>query len=101
MAGQWRGSVNVFVHPPNDSLEAMATLFCPAEANIRWTATSRWKIRVTLCRCLLGASRSAGRIPSITALYGSSADGSGGSGLRGSGQAESTALRTVRRPTLY
>lgn len=27
MAAQRRGSVEVFVHPPNDSLEAMATLF--------------------------------------------------------------------------
>jgi hypothetical protein len=27
MAVQRRGSVNVFVHPPKDSLEAMATLF--------------------------------------------------------------------------
>ncbi len=27
MAAQSRGSVNVLVHPPNDSLEAMATLF--------------------------------------------------------------------------
>jgi hypothetical protein len=37
---------------------------------------------------LRGASRPARRIPSITALYGSGADGRGGSGLRGSGQAE-------------
>lgn len=27
MAAQSRGSVKVFVHPPNDSFEAMATLF--------------------------------------------------------------------------
>ncbi|MER8162296.1 hypothetical protein [Streptomyces sp. NPDC094472] len=56
---------------------------------------------MTVCRCLRGASRSARRIASITDLYGSSAVGRGGSFFRGSGQTESTALRTVRHDTLY
>lgn len=54
-----------------------------------------------MCRCLRGASRSNRRIPSITALYGSSTDGRGDNGIRGSGHAEFRALRTVRQATLY
>jgi hypothetical protein len=56
--------------------------------------------RLTVCRCLRGASRSARRISSITGLNGSSFDPGGGL-FRGRGQAEASALTTVRRPTLY
>jgi hypothetical protein len=48
-----------------------------------------------------GASRSVRSISSMTGLYGSRAVGRGGSFFLGSGQAESTALRTVRHDTLY
>ncbi|MEU5510810.1 hypothetical protein [Streptomyces fungicidicus] len=59
------------------------------------------KDRVTVCRCLRGASRSARRIPSTVALYGSSAVARGGSFFLGSGQTESTAFLIVRHDTLY
>ena len=65
------------------------------------SSTSRWKIRVTVCRCFRGASRSARSIWSITNLYGSKAVARGGSFFRGSGQAEFTAFRTVRYVTPY
>lgn len=56
------------------------------------SSTRRWRIRVTVCRCLRGASRSARKIPSITVLNGSSAVSRSGSFFRGSGQTESTAF---------
>ncbi|MFD7517383.1 hypothetical protein ACFV85_21565 [Streptomyces niveus] len=58
-----------------------------------------WKIRVTVRRCLRGASRSARRISSITGFYESSLVARGGSFLRGSGPKESNAFRTVRHVT--
>jgi MFS family permease len=62
---------------------------------------NRSKIRFTVCRCLRGASRSARRISSITGLNRSSFDDRGGGLFGGCGQAEASALTTVRRPTLY
>ncbi|WKX23275.1 hypothetical protein [Streptomyces sp. HUAS CX7] len=54
---------------------------------------------MTVRRCLHGASRPARRISSITGLYGSTTAARGGSFLRGSGQAESSAFQTVRHVT--
>lgn len=54
-----------------------------------------------VCRCLRGASRSVRSISSTRGLYGSSAVGLGGRCFLGSGQTESTALRTARHDTLY
>jgi hypothetical protein len=66
-----------------------------------YSSHSRWKIRVTVCRCLRGASGSARGIPSITNLNGSNRVGRRGIGFRGCGHAESSPFVTAAQPTLY
>lgn len=48
MAAQSRGSVNVFVHPPNDSFEAMATLFFSSRSVRTWNSSSEEKTQPSL-----------------------------------------------------
>jgi hypothetical protein len=59
------------------------------------------KTRLTVCRCLCGASRSTRRISSIVALNGSRREIRGGSCLRGAGHTGSSASATVLRLTPY
>ena len=69
--------------------------------SISRSATRRLKMRRTVCRCLRGASRSVHRIWSITGLNRSNREDRGGGFLRGAGNAEASASRTVRRCTRY
>ena len=55
--------------------------------------------KTTVCRCFLGASKSATSIASIASTYGPSFGATRSGVFRGGGSADASACRTVRRCT--